>query len=165
MCLYLGMCIYESETVSLSVMSNSLWSHRLQPSRLLCPWNSPGKNIGMGCHSLLQGIFWAQRSNLGLLHCRQIVYHLGHRGAICLVLSKAIPFESFLQIRWYFTPRERVYNYHTVLSLGILDIKPVWSPYLNFTISLFSSFFIFPDLVFCQGSYIVLSVSLPFSVD
>ena len=27
------------------------------PSRVLCPWNSPGKNTGMGCHSLLQGIF------------------------------------------------------------------------------------------------------------
>ena len=31
----------------------------------------PGKNTGMGCHSLLQGIFLTQGSNLGLLHCRQ----------------------------------------------------------------------------------------------
>ena len=80
------------------------------------------------------------------------------REAICLVLSKAIPFGSFLQTWWHFTPGERVSNYNTVISLGILDIKPVCSPYLNSTISLFSSFFIFPDLVFCQGSYIVLKV-------
>ena len=39
---------------------------------LLCPWNSPGKNTGMGCHSPLQGIILIQGSNLGLLHCRQI---------------------------------------------------------------------------------------------
>ena len=37
---------------------------------LLCPWNSPGKNTGMDCHSLLQGIFTAQGLNLGLLHYR-----------------------------------------------------------------------------------------------
>ena len=31
--------------------------HVLKPARLLCPWGSPGKNTGMGCHALLQGIF------------------------------------------------------------------------------------------------------------
>ena len=35
--------------------------------------NSPGKNTGVGCHSLLQGILLTQRSNLGLLHCWQIL--------------------------------------------------------------------------------------------
>ena len=34
--------------VSCSVVSDSLWPHRLQPTRLRCPWNSPGKNIGVG---------------------------------------------------------------------------------------------------------------------
>ena len=38
--------------------------------------DSPGKNTGVGCHSLLQGIFPTQGSNLGLLHCMQILYHL-----------------------------------------------------------------------------------------
>ena len=37
-----------------SVMSDSLQPHGLQPARLLCPWNSPGKKTGVGCHSLLQ---------------------------------------------------------------------------------------------------------------
>ena len=40
----------------------------------------PGKNIGVGCHSLLQGIFPTQRLNLGLLQCRQNLYYLSHQG-------------------------------------------------------------------------------------
>ena len=55
-------------------MSNSLPPHGLEPARLLCPWDFPGKNIGVGCHFILQGIFLTQRSNPGLLHCRQTPY-------------------------------------------------------------------------------------------
>ena len=51
-----------------SVMSNSVQPYGLQPARLLCPWDSPGKNTGVGCCALLQGIFWAQGSNLHLLY-------------------------------------------------------------------------------------------------
>ena len=51
-------------------MSDSLQPHGLQPARLLCPWNFPGKNTGVGSHSLLQGIFLTQGSNQGLPHCR-----------------------------------------------------------------------------------------------
>ena len=43
--------------------------------RLLCPWDSPGKYTGVGCHFLLQGIFLAQGSNLHPLHCSRILYH------------------------------------------------------------------------------------------
>ena len=46
---------------SCSVVSDSLRLHGLQPARLLCPWDSPGKNPGMVCHSLLQGLFPTQR--------------------------------------------------------------------------------------------------------
>ena len=35
-------------------MSDSVWPQRRQPTRLLCPWDSPGKNTGVGCHFLLQ---------------------------------------------------------------------------------------------------------------
>ena len=49
--------------------------------RLHCPWNSPGKNIGVGCHSLLQGILPTQGLNPDLLYCRQILYHLSHLGS------------------------------------------------------------------------------------
>ena len=41
---------------------------------------SPGQNTGVGCHSLLQGIFPNQGSNPGLSHCKQILYHLSHQG-------------------------------------------------------------------------------------
>ena len=51
------LCILQALMVvlSCSVMSHSLRPHRLQSTRLLCPWNSPGKNTGVGSHSLLQG--------------------------------------------------------------------------------------------------------------
>ena len=44
-------------------------------------WDSPGKNTGVGCHALLQGIFPTQGSNPGLPHCRWILYHLSHWGS------------------------------------------------------------------------------------
>ena len=56
---------------SRSVMSDSLWPRGLWPTRLLRPWDSPGKNTGVGYHFLLQGIFPTQGSNLGLPHWRQ----------------------------------------------------------------------------------------------
>ena len=55
-------------SVELMCAFNSLRSHELQPARLLCPWNFPGKTTGVGCHFLLQGIFPTQASNLCLLH-------------------------------------------------------------------------------------------------
>jgi len=47
-----------------SVVPNSLQPHGLEPARLLCPWDSLGKNTGVGCCVLLQGIFPTQESNL-----------------------------------------------------------------------------------------------------
>ena len=43
--------------------------------------DSPGKNTGVGCHALLQGIFPTQQSNPDLPHCRQIPYRLSHQGS------------------------------------------------------------------------------------
>ena len=54
------------------------------PCRLLCPWYSPGKNIGAGCHLLLQGTFLIQGSNPGLLHCRQTLYPLSRQVKLSL---------------------------------------------------------------------------------
>ena len=48
---------YTLLSVSRSVVPNSLWPHGLQPTRLLCPWDFPGKDTGVGGHFLLQGIF------------------------------------------------------------------------------------------------------------
>ena len=74
--------------VSHSVMSNSLQHYDLWPARLLCRWSSPGKNTGVGCHFLLQGTFPSQRSNLGLLHWRQILYHLIYQENPYIVYTK-----------------------------------------------------------------------------
>ena len=61
-------------------MSDSLQLHGLQTG-LLCPWDSPGKNTGVGSHYLLQGISLIQGLNPSLLHCRWILYHLTHQGS------------------------------------------------------------------------------------
>ena len=69
-----------SSVVLVSLSCPTLRPHGLWPARLLCPWDSPGKNAGVGCRSLLQGIFPTQELNPGLLHCRQIFfYRLSYR--------------------------------------------------------------------------------------
>ena len=57
-------------------------------------WNSPGQDTGVGSLSLLQGIFPTQGSNLGLLHCRQILYQLNHQGSPRILECVAYPFSS-----------------------------------------------------------------------
>ena len=51
--------------------------------------DSPGKNTGVGCHSLLQGIFPIQGSNPGLLHCRQFLYSLNCQESPILTMWKS----------------------------------------------------------------------------
>ena len=55
-------------------------------SRLLSPWDSPGKNTRVGCHDLLQGIFHTQGSNLHLLHCQADSLLLSHLGSLSFTL-------------------------------------------------------------------------------
>ena len=64
----------ESESVSRSVVSDSVW-----PARIRCPRNFPDKNTGMSCCFLLQGISLTQGSNLGLLHCTPVLRHVSHQ--------------------------------------------------------------------------------------
>ena len=83
---------------SRSVVSDSLGTHGLQPARLLCPREFLGKDTGMGCHYLLQGIFPTQGSNLRLLHWQVDSLPLSHPAsheldgrcllAICLVIRE-----------------------------------------------------------------------------
>ena len=65
-----------------------LWPHGLWPAMLLCPWDFPDKNTGVGCHFCLQGVFLSQgltpQSNPHLLHCRRILYHWATREALRL---------------------------------------------------------------------------------
>ena len=68
--------------LAMYITVDSLQPHGLQPARLLHPWDFPGKNTGVGCHFLLQGIFPTQGQNPDLPHCRQIVYCLNHQGSL-----------------------------------------------------------------------------------
>ena len=63
------------------VMSDLLRHHEWQPTRLLCPWNSPDKNTGLFLEILLQGNFPILGVKLGLLPCRQILYYLPDQGS------------------------------------------------------------------------------------
>ena len=66
LCVSVCVCLYLC-VISCSVMSDSLQLHGREPTRLLCPWDFPGKNTGLGCHFLLQGIFPIQGLNPYLL--------------------------------------------------------------------------------------------------
>ena len=83
--LWEGLCIWSISALILVVHGDlvakshlTLQPYGLWPTRLLCPWDFPGKNTGVGCHFLLQGIFATQGLNLCLLHLllgRWILYH------------------------------------------------------------------------------------------
>ena len=77
-----SLTIYESESESCSVVSNTLWPHELYS-----PWNSLGQNTRVDSPSLLQRIFLTQESNQRLLHCRWILYKLSTSGK---------PYDSFI---------------------------------------------------------------------
>ena len=51
------------------------------PGRLVCPWNSPGQNTGVGSCTILERIFPTQGSNPVLPQCRQVLRHLSHQGS------------------------------------------------------------------------------------
>ena len=66
------------------------WTVAQGPS--LVPGDSPVKSTGVRCHALLQGIFPTQGLNLGLPHCRQILYRLSHQGSLRILEWVAHPF-------------------------------------------------------------------------
>jgi len=78
--------------LSCSKVSDSLSPHRLLLTRLLCPWDSLGKNTEVGCHALLQGIFPTQGSDPGLPHYRHIIFHLSSQGSPRILECIAYPF-------------------------------------------------------------------------
>ena len=81
------------------VLSRSVISDSLQPpglyGRLLCPWDFPGKNIGVGCHFLLQGIFPTQRLNLCLLHWQEDSLQVSHLESLFHHYPSIIPNHDF----------------------------------------------------------------------
>ena len=74
--------------LSCSVVSDSFQHHELYLQGSSCSGDSPGKNTGVGCHTLLQGICPSQGSNPGIPHCRQILYHLSHQGSPYIFIQR-----------------------------------------------------------------------------
>ena len=70
-----------SEVKSLSRVRLFVTPWTVACTKLLRPWDFPGKSTGVGCHFLLQGIFLTQGSNPGLLHCQEGSLPLSHLGS------------------------------------------------------------------------------------
>ena len=94
-----------------------LQPHGLQPTSILCPWDFPGKSTGVDCHFFLQGIVPTQKSNLGLLHCRQILYQLSCEGSP--------PFLNLYNIiyQYVLVKLEYLYNNYMSFTQNILAVK------------------------------------------
>ena len=75
---------------------------------LLCPWDFPGNNTGVGCHCLLQRIFPTQGLNPGLLHCRQTVYCLSHQGSPILEKGFLQSLRGRKSVPWWEKSRPKV---------------------------------------------------------
>ena len=74
-------CVYVCVCVIHLVMYSSLWFHGLQPNRLCCPWDSPGKNTGVGWHFLSRASSWPRDwICVSYAFCigRWVHYHLCH---------------------------------------------------------------------------------------
>ena len=120
-----------------SVVSDSLW-----PRELLCPWNSPGKNIGMGCHALHQGIFPTQGSNsclLWFLHSGRFftiepltTYILSESHILFIIFIKFEEIDTihFFQIRKLIYSQIKIYTVYKVtdrariLTRVSMNLKP-----------------------------------------
>ena len=113
----------------------TLRPHGLQSIRLLCPWDFPGKDPGVGGHLLLQGIFPTQGSKLGLLHCRQILYWLSYKGSPCCRLDAQNSFISQLKV-------------HTLWLTSLHFCHPLASSNSLFSNSLFYPLFLWVWLFF-----------------
>ena len=106
------------------------------PFRCLCPQDFPGKNIGVGCwHFHLQRIFSTQGLNPGVLHCRQILYHLSHQGSP-LTLNPFSFFYSLLNI--VFHPLYFSFPVHSIFFFSLSFIHLNVSQSGNFLTMVYS---------------------------
>ena len=87
---------------SLELFSQWKWKSLSHVRLFAIPWNSPGQNTGVDSRSLLQGIFSTQGLNLGLPHCKQILYQLSHHGSPRILEWVTYPFprESSWSRNW-----------------------------------------------------------------
>ena len=114
---------------------STLWDHmHYSPpwTIVLCPWDFPGKNTGMDCHSLLQGIFLTQALNPCFLHFRQIVFGLNHQG-ICkhsAFYIRDLGIQGFLGLRGSWKLSLHPYRWRAVVPPSLLYSPLFLSPSL-----------------------------------
>ena len=83
-CIYIQMCLVAQLCLTLCNPMDC------SPPGSSVHGDSPGKNNGVGCHVLLQGIFPTQVLNPGLLHCRWILYQLSYLGSPCVCVCMCV---------------------------------------------------------------------------
>ena len=108
------------------IASDSWHLHGLQPARLLCPWNSLGKNTGVGSHFLLQGIFPTQGSNTGLLHCGQILYHPSNQGSSGVFVVVVVVCLFYFIFSFGFSFLVGSEGKESACNVGDLCLMPAW---------------------------------------
>ena len=96
-----------------SLVSDSLQLHRPYPSRLLWPWDSPGKSTGVGCSSLLQGIFLNQGLNP------------------CLFMSPSLAGDSLIPVIFYKLSGNFKELIHCIMKLMKQHLHEFWTPTLS----------------------------------
>ena len=104
-------------------MSDSSWPHGLYPTRLLWPWNSPGKNTGVGCHFLFQGLFQTEELNSSLQHWQVDslpLTYLGSPHTLYLYLNNAT------LVVLLSTPTQTSAGGHQSISPGSTHEKSLW---------------------------------------
>ena len=129
-------------------MSDFLWLHGLYPARLLYSWDSPGKNTGVGCYFLLQGILPTRGLNPDLPHCRQILYCLSRQGrelpesahhlSYIKQAEEAIALFDGLQVWWWHCrpdvllglPWRRIYS-PIVATIWPVGTEEMWAVVIN----------------------------------
>ena len=120
--IYVCVCVCVCVCVQVSVCSvvSLCDPHRLQPTRPLCPWDSPGKNTGVGCHFLPQGIFPTQVSCTA---SRFFFYRLSHQGSpkyICMLICICV-----FSLKAHLTCKQRLLSHCEKVS------KHPWSQFLH----------------------------------
>ena len=91
-------CVCVCVTVSCVWLFATVWT---VAARLLCAWDSPGKNTGVNCHACLQRTFSTQGSKPGFLCCRQILYCLSHQGSSAIIIHCSIYTSQILRFFFF----------------------------------------------------------------
>ena len=154
MYIYMCMCIYMSlyieVKVSCTVISDPLQSHGLWPARLHCPRNSPGKSTGVGCHFLLQGIFWLGNQTrvsciAGRFFTNRAIreVHIYVCVCVCVCMCVCVCCDSWDRIESDTTERLNWTELNWCVCVCVSESKPYWSFY-HFLISFIYYIFIYP---------------------